>query len=153
MSEPATDPTGPPDFTDRSRLAALAWLALGIVGLAGGTTLGWNAGLLDALVTPPPLVRAAFVGASAVAGLWLLGRSVRSLEAGRGLRASELGSRDVATLVRGARYVFLTVAAFAAGVGWLLAHPLPLIVALIIAGVDVLETSFLLVVVTLRREG
>ena len=31
------------------------------------------------------------------------------------------------------------------------AHPLPFIVALVIAGVDVLETSFLLLVVTLRR--
>jgi hypothetical protein len=131
----------------------LAWLAFGIAALAGGTALGWNAGLLDALVAPPALVRAGLVGASVVAGLRLLGRSVRSLEAGRDLGAAELGSRDVATLVRGARFVFLAVAAFAAGAGWLLGHPLPFIVALVIAGVDVLETSFLLVVVTLRREG
>jgi hypothetical protein len=38
-------------------------------------------------------------------------------------------------------------------VGWLMGHPLPFIVALVIAGVDVLETSFLLLVVTLRREA
>jgi hypothetical protein len=56
------------------------------------------------------------------------------------------------TAIRGIRLVFLAVAAFAAGAGWLLAHPLPFIVALVIAGVDILETSFLLLVVTLRRD-
>ena len=53
---------------------------------------------------------------------------------------------DVPSLVRGIRLAFLAVAAFAAGAGWLLANPLPLIVALVIAGVDVIETSFLLLV-------
>lgn len=135
---------------DRGRLA---WLGFGIVAFAGGTLLGWNGSWLDALVAPPALVRAALVGASVVIGLGLLGRAVRSLETGRALRSAELGSRDLATLVRGARYVFLSVAAFAAGSGWLVGHPLPFIVALVIAGVDVLETSFLLAVVTLRRDG
>lgn len=151
MSKTA-DPLAPGPI-DRRRSAALAWLGFGVVALAGGTALGWNAGLLDAIVAPPALVRAGLVGASVVAGLWLLRRSLRYLETGRGLGVAELRSRDVATLVRGARFVFLAVAAFAAGAGWLLAHPLPFIVALVIAGVDVLETSFLLVVVTLRREG
>jgi len=45
------------------------------------------------------------------------------------------------------------VAAFAAASGWLIGHPLPLIVALVIAGVDVLETTFLLIVVSLHRHG
>ena len=39
------------------------------------------------------------------------------------------------------------VAAFAAAAGWALAHPLPLIIAAVIAGIDVIETSFLLLVV------
>jgi hypothetical protein len=140
---------GGPGPIDRGRFA---WLLFGAVALAGGTIFGWNTGLLDALVTPPAVIRAALVGASAVAGLAALARAMRYLEAGRGMRAGDLGSREVATLVRGARYVFLAVAAFAAAAAWLLAHPLPLIVALVIAGVDVLETSFLLVVVTLRGE-
>ena len=55
--------------------------------------------------------------------------------------------------IRGVRLVFLAVAAFAAAAGWLLAHPLPLIVAVIIAAIDVIETSFLLLVVTVRRDG
>jgi len=135
---------------DRGRLA---WLVFGIVAFVGGTMLGWNGSWLDVLVAPPALVRAALVGASVVLGLVLLGRAIRSLEIGRGLGAAELGSRDLAVLVRGARYVFLAVAAFAAGSGWLVGHPLPFILALVIAGVDVLETSFLLAVVTLRRDG
>jgi hypothetical protein len=135
---------------DRGRLA---WLAFGVVAFAGGTLLGWNGSWMDVLVAPPALIRAALVGASVVIGLALLGRAVRSLEMGRGIKTAELGSRDVATLVRGARYVFLAVAAFAAGSGWLIGHPLPFILALVIAGVDVLETSFLLAVVTLRRDG
>ena len=134
---------------DRGRLA---WIAFGLVAFGGGTLLGWNAGLLDALVSPAPPVRAALVGGSAVAGLALFARAMRHLETGRGIRSAELGTRDLAMLVRGARYVFLAVAAFSAGAGWLLGHPLPFIVALVIAGVDVLETSFLLLVVTLRRE-
>jgi len=53
-------------------------------------------------------------------------------------------------MIRGVRLVFLAVAALAAGAGWILGHPLPLVVALVIAGVDVLETSFLLLVVNIR---
>ena len=53
-------------------------------------------------------------------------------------------------MIRGVRLVFLAVAAFAAAAGWLLAHPLPLIVAVIIAAIDVIETSFLLLVVSVR---
>jgi hypothetical protein len=134
---------------DRGRIA---WLAFGILAFAGGTVLGWSGAGLDALVAPPALARAGLVGASVVLGLGLLGRAVRALEVGRGLQTADLGARDLATLVRGARYVFLAVAAFAAGAGWLIGHPLPFILALVIAGVDVLETSFLLAVVTLRRE-
>jgi hypothetical protein len=66
--------------------------------------------------------------------------------------AGTLSGRDLAALVRGVRFVFLAVAAFSAGAGWLLGHPLPFVIALVIAGVDVLETSLLLLVVTIRPE-
>ena len=71
-------------------------------------------------------------------GVVLLSRSLA--------RMSE-GTSDVPGLIRGVRLAFLAVAAFAAAAGWGLAHPLPLLVALVIAGIDVVETSFLLVVV------
>jgi len=120
----------------------LYWpLAAGLAALAIGTAFGWNSGLLNAVVSPPPIVRAALVGANAWLGIELLRRALLGLSAGE----------DMPTLIRGIRFVFLAAAAFAAGAGWLLANPLPLIVALVIAGVDVVETSFLLIVAGTRR--
>jgi hypothetical protein len=59
--------------------------------------------------------------------------------------------RDLVSLTRGVRLAFLAVAAFSAAGGWALGHPLPIVIALVIAGVDVLETSFLLLVIATRR--
>jgi hypothetical protein len=134
---------------DRGRLA---WLLAGGLALVGGTLLGWNGELLDAIARPPAVVRAALVGLSVVAALWCVLQAVRRLEAGRHLDADVMTGRDLATLVRGVRYVFLAVAAISAAGGWLIGHPLPFIVALVIAGVDILETTFLLLVVAIRRE-
>ena len=99
------------------------------------------------------LIRAFLVGlAVAVAIVLLLGALNRlagdDADVGRA-RAGET-PRDIGLMIRGVRLVFLAVAALAAASGWLLGHPLPLVVALVIAGVDVLETSFLLIVVGLR---
>ncbi len=130
-------------MTDRAA-ARLYWpLGLGLAALVVGTAFGWNAGLLQRLVTPPALVRAALVGTAAWLGVEMLRRALAGLTNGEDLR----------TLVRGVRFVFLAVAAFAAGSGWLLGNALPLIAALVIAGVDVVETSFLLIVVGARRSA
>ena len=82
------------------------------------------------------------MGASAAVAVTLLAR---------GLSRLAVGTADVAGLVRGVRLVFLAVAAAAAGAGWVLGDPLPIVVALVIAGIDVIETSLLLLVV-LRHE-
>jgi hypothetical protein len=149
-----TEPTATPETTatpgvDRGRLA---WLLAGGLALVGGTLLGWSGAFLEALATPPALVRAALVAGAVVLGLWLLNQALRRLAASQGPGAGELSGRDLAGLVRGVRLVFLSVAAFAAAGGWLVGHPLPFIVALVIAGVDILETSFLLLVIALRRD-
>lgn len=120
------------------RLAAIVALALGAVAVVAATAVGANADALDAIVHPPPVIRAALVGASAALAIILLSRGLARLAGGRD---------DVPGLVRGIRLVFLALAAAAAGVGWLLGDPLPLIVAVVIAGIDVVETSFLLLVV------
>jgi hypothetical protein len=126
----------------RSPRARPYWpLVAGLAALAIGTAFGWNSGLLNAVVSPTSIIRAALVGASAWLGVELLRRALLGLSAGE----------DMSTLIRGIRFVFLAAAAFAAGAGWLLANPLPLIVALVIAGVDVVETSFLLIVAGTRR--
>jgi len=139
-----------PGTIDRARIG---WLAVGAIAIVGGTALGWNARALDAVVSPPALIRASLVGASALAGIAMLASAIRRLSDGPRVQAAELAGGDVAALIRAVRLVFLSVAAFAAGAGWLLAHPLPFIVALVIAGIDVLETSLLLLVVAVRRPG
>lgn len=125
-----------------------AWPLAGAGALVLGTLLGRDDALLAAVAGPPDLVRAALVGASVVAALWLLAGALRRLEAGRAV--ADPGARQVGELIRGVRLVFLAVAALAAAAGWLLGHPLPFVVALVIAGVDVLETSLLLLVASAR---
>jgi len=127
---------------DRSRSGAVVALLLGGVAVVGATVVGWNEGLLDSLVTPPAIVRAALVGGSVALGLVLLARSVA--------RLADAGEGDVPGLIRAVRLAFMAVAALAAAAGWALGHPLPLIIAAVIAGIDVLETSFLLLIVGRR---
>ena len=119
--------------------AAIA-VGLGDLALVAATVVGSNDGWLDALVSPPPLVRAALVGGTVALGLRAARRA--SIDRMRGA-----GTDDVPGLIRAVRLAFLAVAAFAAAAGWALGHPLPLIVAAVIAGIDVIETSFLLLVV------
>jgi hypothetical protein len=120
-----------------TRIAAVA-LLLGALAIGVATVLGSMPDVLGVIVHPPPLVRAALVGGSAALAVILLGGALSRLAA---------GTSDVRTLIRGVRLVFLAIAAFAAASGWALGHPLPLLVAAIIAGIDVIETSFLLIVV------
>jgi hypothetical protein len=127
---------------DRPRLGAVVALGLGALAVIGATVLGWNHGVLDVLVTPPPLIRAGLVGGGVALGVVLLTRSVG--------RLAEAGERDVPGLIRAVRLAFLAVAAFAAAAGWAIGHPLPLVIAAVIAGIDVIETSFLLLIVGRR---
>jgi hypothetical protein len=124
---------------DRVRLGAAGAIALGLVAVVVATVVGWNEGWLDLIVEPPLVVRTALVGGSVVLGAVLLAQSAS--------RMAAAGTTDVRGLIRAVRLSFLAVAAWAAAAGWLLAHPLPLVVAGVIAGIDVIETSFLLLVV------
>lgn len=135
---------------DRGRVI---WMLAGAGALLVGTLLGWSGGLLDAIATPPAIVRATLVAASTLVGLALLRESVRRIGEGRNVPTAEMTGREVAILIRAVRLVFLSVAAFSAAAGWLVGHPLPFVVALVIAGIDILETSLLLLVVTLRHDA
>ena len=123
-------------------------LLLGIVAVVLATVIGGAGTLLDAVVTPPILVRAALVGASTVVALALLRRAVATLSDG-----DRADRRGMTAMIRGVRLTFLAVAALAAAAGWLVGHPLPLVVALVIAGVDVVETTFLLIVAARSPQG
>lgn len=120
------------------RTGAIGALALGGLAIVGATVAGSDANLLDPVIHPPAVVRAALVGGSVAVAVVLLARGLARLAS---------GTDDVPGLVRGVRLMFLAIAAFAAAAGWLLGEALPLLVALVIAGIDVVETSFLLLVV------
>ena len=131
------------------RLATAATLVVGIAALVIAVVAGWNEDVLNAVVTPPPFVRAVLIAVCAVGGIALLAAAATRIGASGDSPEPE---RDLPGMIRGVRLVFLAVAAFAAAAGWLLAQPLPLIVAVIIAAIDVIETSFLLLVVTVRGD-
>src|SRR5438034_1289004 len=57
------------DTDDPTRIA---WLVSGAAAIAAGTALGWDPSALAAVVTPPPLIRAALVGGSVAFGIVLL---------------------------------------------------------------------------------
>ena len=133
----------------RGRAGTVAALVVGIAALVIAVLAGWNEAFLEAIVTPPLIVRALLIALCSVGGVALLAAAAARISAAGDRQNPE---RDLPGMIRGVRLVFLAVAAFAAAAGWLLAHPLPLIVAVIIAAIDVIETSFLLLVVTVRGD-
>lgn len=128
-------------------MIAAVVLGLGIAAVALGTFLGGAGPFLDAIVAPPIVIRAALVAVSTVVALGLLRRAVATLEDG------DAPGRGIAPMIRGVRLAFLAVAALAAAAGWLVGSALPLVIALVIAGVDVVETTFLLIVASRNAEG
>lgn len=123
---------------DRRLLPAAA----GLLALVAGSLAGWNEALTGLLVAPPFPIRLLLGSAAALLGGWLVLAAAERLAA----------SNEPADLVRAVRLVFLAVGAFAAAVGWALGSPLPIVAGLIIAGVDVLETSLLLLVTAMRGD-
>src|SRR6187402_2310015 len=85
-SRPADVVARPASAVSARAGAALA-LGLGALAIVGATVVGTNADVLEAVVTPPPLIRAALVGGGVALGLMLFARSVG--------RLSESGTDDV----------------------------------------------------------
>lgn len=136
------------------RLAIALALLAGLVAIVVAMLTGLAPDLLKLIAGPPQIVRAALAGGSNVLGGWLLAAAVRRINASLVREGADDGARisdaDLGTLVRGVRLVFLAAAAFTAAAGWIFGEPLPLVIALVIAGVDVVETSFLLLVPSQR---
>ena len=120
------------------RFTAAIAIGAGLLAVVAGTALGLAPAFLEAVVHPPAIVRAALIGGSVAIGVVLLTRSLAAMSA---------GETDIRRLIRGVRLAFLAIAAFAAAAGWAAGSPLPLLVALVIAGIDVVETSFMLLLV------
>jgi hypothetical protein len=139
-----------------ARLAIGAALLAGAAAVVLAMLTGVAPNLLSLVAGPPPIVRAALAGLALVVGGRLLLGAVHRIDGSLRRETGEpgrLADADLGAMVRGVRLVFLAAASFTAAVGWILAEPLPLVIALVIAGVDVIETSFLLLVATGRRQG
>ena len=135
------------------RLAIGLALLAGLVAVGVAMATGLVPDLLDTIARPAPIVRAVLAGGALVIGGRLLLAALRRIDLAfrrSGTEAAEISDVDLGVMVRGVRLVFLAAAAFAAAGGWILGEPLPLVIALVIAGVDVVETSFLLLVATKR---
>ena len=146
-------------MADRTRPRVDGRLAIGLALLTGlaavgvAMATGLAPDLLDAVARPVPLIRAVLAGGAIVIGGRLLLAALRRIDTAfrRDERDDpEITDVDLGIMVRGVRLVFLSAAAFAAAGGWIMGEPLPLVIALVIAGVDVVETSFLLLVATRR---
>jgi hypothetical protein len=135
----------------RVALGLLLLAGLSMVGIA--MAAGLFEGALQSIARPTLFWRAGFAGfALVLGGALLLGAIARiggSIDEDR--RADgEVSNADLGSMIRAVRLVFLSAASFTAAGGWLLGDPLPLVIALVIAGVDIVETSFLLLVVGRR---
>jgi hypothetical protein len=137
-----------------ARVLVLVALLGGVAAVALAMLAGLAPGLVDLVARPPVVVRAVLSGGAIVVGGRLLLAAVRRIDASvrrEPASGARISDADLGTMVRGVRLVFLAAACFAAASGWILGEPLPLVIALVIAGVDVVETSFLLLVATSRR--
>lgn len=126
----------------RSRTGALLPVGLGIACLLGAALIGYSEPLTRLVVAPPVPVRVMLGTAAVIIGGWLVLSAAERLES----------APDARALLRAIRLVFLAVAAFAAGAGWFVGSALPIVAGLVIAGVDVLETSLLLLVAATRGD-
>ena len=137
------------------RLAIVLALVAGVAAVGFAMVAGLVPDLFALVAGPPPIVRAALAGfAIVLGGRWLIS-ALRKIDGSIRREPGDAGriaDAHLATMVRGVRLVFLAAASFTAAAGWLLAEPLPLVIALVIAGVDVVETSFLLLVASRRPD-
>lgn len=132
-------------------------LVVGIVLVVLGSLVSAYPGVADAILRGPIIVRAALTGLVALLGLWLLSLAITRIAGDddaaerHAVSPGDTRQRPFADMIRGIRLAFLAVAAFAAASAFLVGHILPLVVGLIIAGVDVAETALLLLVAGKQR--
>ena len=132
---------------------------------AGASRAGWSARrqLLLLLLGIGAVVLASMAGGTGVLGRilerpfpvgLLLAAASMLLGCVGVLRAASRsgGAReDARELIRAVRLIFLAVGCFAAAAGWVIGSPVPIVAGLIIVGIDVIETTFLLLVTASRE--
>jgi hypothetical protein len=121
----------------RLRDARQVWLLLAGLLVLGLTAAAGRTDVLGRFLEPPIWAAVPLAIAASLIGLVLVARSTGMLRSAGG---------DPRGLIRGVRLLFLAVAAFAAAAGWLLGSAMPVVVGLVIAAVDVIETTALLLI-------
>lgn len=115
-------------------------LLAGIGAVVVATIVG-RQDVMGPILEPPLIGRVLLGAAAALVGVVIVMRAIARFGDASG---------DPRALIRAVRLAFLAVAAFAAAAGWFLGSALPIVVALVIAGVDVIETTVLMLVVHVR---
>ena len=109
--------------------------AVVLASVAGGT------GVLGRILEPPFPLGLLLAAAAAILGFVVLLRAAGHAGAAR---------EDARELIRAVRLIFVAVGCLAAAVGWIIGSGVPIIAGLIIVGIDVIETTFLLLVTASR---
>lgn len=135
---PAVDPAA----DRRNRGSQALWLVGGIVLVIGATLLG-GAGALGPLLEPPFPAGLLLGIAVGILGLVVVLRAAARIGPAR---------NDARELIRAVRLIFVAVGLFAAAAGWIVGSALPIVVGLVIVGIDIIETSFLLIITAARRD-
>jgi hypothetical protein len=128
-----------------TRVAARRQVLLLVLGI-GAVVLATVAGASDVLgrILEPPFPVGLLLGtAVSILGVVVLLRAVARAGGAR---------EDARELIRAVRLVFVAVGCFAAAAGWFVGSPVPIIAGLIIVGIDVVETTFLLLITAARED-
>ena len=127
----------------RGMRSQLLLLVGGLLVLLGTAAAG-RGDLLGRVLEPPFWAAVPLAIASGILALVLVSKAAERFGAARD---------DPRALIRAVRFVFLAVAALAAAAGWLLGSAMPVVAALVIGAVDVVETTALLLVTPAKDEG
>jgi len=139
VTDRPTEPGVPAGPRTARRQVVLLILGIGAVVL-GSVVAGTD--VLGRILEPPFPVGLLLATAVALIGVVVLLRAAARVGAAR---------QDAQELIRAVRLVFVAVGCFAAAAGWLVGSALPIVVGLIIVGIDVIETTFLLMITASRE--
>ena len=117
-------------------------LVVGILGFVLVSVSGRSDALATVLSPPMPARLLLGIAAFVIAVLVVLNAADR-------MRTDQ----DARGLIRAVRLLFVAVGLFAISVGWFIGSPLPVVAGLVITAIDLLETSFLLLVTTAKSAG
>lgn len=143
MTSEASDHAQDAPRSSWSRLSSPPVLLLvGLLGIVAVTVSGRSDVFATVLSPPMPARLLLGIAALIVAVLVVLAAADR-------MRTD----KDPRGLIRAIRLMFVAVGLFAIAVGWFIGSPVPVIAGIVITAIDLLETSFLLLVTTAKSAG